>query len=302
VRSALRWIVGRLALVVVGLVVGLVLLEILLQIAGTYVGSSRREREVATGAGLRVVSLGDSNTYGLWVGRDRAYPHLLEVAWNTDGGTPPIHVVNLGYPGTNSSVLRNRFPDILRIHHPDVVTIMVGVNDLWTVAEPVGVESGGDAWDRWKRWSRVYQLLYMLSQGRGYMPGMSSRGRWAPANQPPADWEPRLRTNLEYMVATAREAGVQPILLTYPASNAIYHAASRTLRRVGSATGAPVIDVTPFFGQQCAGGKKCPLLFRDQHPTVAGHQLAAQAIASAIKRRNLLAQLPPPAADGSASR
>lgn len=289
----LRAVAGTLALVVFGCVLALLLLEALLQAGSAYTAATRHEQVAESPrTGLRIVTLGDSNTYGLFVEREQAYPQRLEARWNeaaTQTGTQPrIEVVNLGYPGMNSSVLRNRFLDLLRIHRPAVVTIMVGVNDMWTVAEPAGLDAAEGLWDPAKRASRVYQLFFLLRYGRGYVPGLEMQGRWAPATRPPTDWEPQLRQNLRLVVQQAQAAGVQVILLTYPASSMLYEAANRILREMASTLRVPLIDLTRSFGTGCAGGQPCALLFADEHPTVQGHELAASRIEQALRQDGLL--------------
>src|SRR2546422_967854 len=76
----------------------------------------------------------------------------------------PIEVMNLGFPGTNSSHIRNALPKLLSMFHPDVVTVMVGGNDWWTAPEPMADAPGTRARLDTFLWrvSRLYRLLYML--------------------------------------------------------------------------------------------------------------------------------------------
>ena len=50
-----------------------------------------------------MLCIGDSNTYGLWLERSQAYPQQLETLWNERNESPKLEVLNLGFPGTNSS-------------------------------------------------------------------------------------------------------------------------------------------------------------------------------------------------------
>jgi lysophospholipase L1-like esterase len=114
-----------------------------------------------------VLALGDSNTYGVGLDENQAYPAQLEAIWNSelavDSDAPPrIEVMNLGYPGTNSSrILANLKPMLERLR-PDIVFVMVGANDAWTPAETVTVDSTETLSSRLRQWSRVYRLYYML--------------------------------------------------------------------------------------------------------------------------------------------
>ena len=72
----------RLALVVVGLVLAL-LLEAGLQIGAAYVRVTGRAVSTQwTTRGGRMLCLGDSNTYGIWVDGRQAYPAVLQQLWN----------------------------------------------------------------------------------------------------------------------------------------------------------------------------------------------------------------------------
>src|SRR5262245_47203277 len=115
-RSRLREAFGRLALVLLGLVLSVGLLEAGLQVGALYVAATHPQGDTrpVTGA-VRVMCLGDSNTFGLYYGKERAYPATLEQFWNAANPTH-IEVINLGFPGNNSSVLRNRLPEALRVH------------------------------------------------------------------------------------------------------------------------------------------------------------------------------------------
>ena len=154
----------RLALSALALLAGLALLEAGLHAAAFFV-------QRATRAGLppgwltgnlRVLCIGDSNTYGLYLERDEAYPPQLEVVWNARVEAPKLEVLNLGFPGTNSSRVVRDFPRLLDTFAPDLVILMVGVNDFWTEPFPVGESPAEEARHWLRRNSRIYRALYML--------------------------------------------------------------------------------------------------------------------------------------------
>src|SRR6185295_14844726 len=92
-----------------------------------------------------------------------AYPKVFERLWNQANDLPPIEVMNLGFPGTNSSAARNIFRQALAQVHPDAVTVMVGGNDWWTVSRQLQTLDWRGELAVWL-WthSRVYRLLYMV--------------------------------------------------------------------------------------------------------------------------------------------
>ena len=180
--GAARWL-KRLALVPLGVALGLLALEALLQVAAlaVHLGGGPTPAAWLTG-NRRVLCLGDSNTYGLYLpDRAQAYPQTFEALWNERVASPRIEVLNLGYPGTNSSRLRRDLPRMLEAFAPDVVILMVGSNDYWTA--PVDIAPSGAfarAAQSVKRHSRVYQLSYML---RRALVGRSAGDRLRSARQ-----------------------------------------------------------------------------------------------------------------------
>src|SRR5262245_60615822 len=210
-----KTIFERLLLVMGGVVVGLVLLEAHLQLVAAFNGRAGPIPEPGSSGNRRVVCLGDSNTYGIWVGKPAAYPQVLERLWNAAPGGQRLEVANLGYPGNNSSLLLSRFGEILHRYRPDAVTIMVGVNDFWTLPEPAPDSAdacalraarplGSGYRERLWRYSRVYRLLYMIAMwpGSRSLPGGVEH------------WPAALQANLAAMATCARQVGAEPIVLT----------------------------------------------------------------------------------------
>src|SRR5215470_8498280 len=163
--ASLRAILSRVILVMFGLCLALVILEATLQIGAVFVGRQLAQQSSWLGQ-WRMLCLGDSNTYGLWVEHSQAYPTVFEKLWNANpaNATRQVQVFNLGYPGTNSSKVLKDFRRMLWTFRPDVVTVMIGGNDPWTVPETAS--ESPDRIDRlaaelW-RVSRVYRLLYMV--------------------------------------------------------------------------------------------------------------------------------------------
>jgi lysophospholipase L1-like esterase len=284
IRFSARLALARAGLVVVGLIFALVLLEASMQAVAAIRSYASRGDQGVVSMGDRIVCLGDSNTFGLYVGKENAFPRVLEKLWNDDPSRPRVDIVNLGYPGNNSSVLRNRFVEVLSRFHPSTVMILIGANDFWTVPEPI---SGDPPLSRLRvqlwHYSRVYRLFHMLRQAwvgpeLDRLPNTESESRWAPQNGGVAEWQKLLRQNVLAMVATAREAGVRPILLTYASSDYVYGGVNQEIRAIASEAGVPLIDVAPAFAQGCRGQAECDLFFKDQHPTQPGHLLMGRTI------------------------
>jgi len=144
------------------------ILELLLQ-AGALVMKehSWRAKSQWLGSGnLRILALGDSNTYGLYLPAEDSYPAQLETLWNLRHPDAPVEVINLGYPGTNSFRLLANLQEILDTFQPDLVLLMIGFNDFWTPVEIPGTVAALSWLEKAKYYSRLYQLFHMTLQKR----------------------------------------------------------------------------------------------------------------------------------------
>lgn len=287
-------VLQRLLLVVGGLVVALLLLEGALRVASLLTRGNRGgELDALLGAGRRIVCVGDSNTYGLWVKRPEAYPQVLQQAFAAGLTSEKIDVVNLGAPGTNSSRLRAKLGEILLTLRPDVILLMVGANDLWTAPAPIDDEAPSDwSYILWQH-SRLFRLVYMqrrvfdreqfeLSFKGGREGTAVARSgdkeidlTWTGRARSRVAWQSGLRDNLGAMFVNARSAGVELIVLTYPSDRSAYGLANSIIREAATESGFPLVDLASVFSDACPSGN-CPEIFLpDQHPTALGYQLVA---------------------------
>jgi len=145
----------------------LLLLEAVLQVAALLMEKRIHPvtgSEVPADGNLRIVMMGDSNTYGLYLKEEESYPAVYEKNWNKNHPDRPVQVINLGFPGTNSSRVLKSLPDVIEAFSPDVITVMVGVNDYWMA--PVNVEGLSERISPLEGWFRdhirLYKLVYML--------------------------------------------------------------------------------------------------------------------------------------------
>lgn len=147
------------------LLASILVVEMLLQVAAWAVGKhSTRSPDYWMRSDLRVLALGDSNTYGLYLKPEEAYPAQLEALWNNAHPHQRVEIINLGYPGTNSFRLLANLPDILNTFQPDVVLLMIGFNDFWTPAETPARDSSPSVINWLRIHSRVYKLFFMLHE------------------------------------------------------------------------------------------------------------------------------------------
>ena len=256
--------------------------------------------------GRRVLSTGDSNTYGIYLkGAARPYPAVFERLWNARHPDRPVEVVNVAYPGTNSSRLRNALPRFLAAVKPNVVTIMAGANDAWTEPESLtpnaeGSASGGPSW-LWRH-SRVYRLLFIARRsaeitiehelidrtGGEFQKGESATFRtpegtidlgWHVRLSAPGDVLGEARRNLVAITEIVRRHGAEPVFVTYPCEIGFYGAANTLMREAAGKSGTRLIDLGAALRTRCPDGNCPDVLFPDCHPTALGHEAAAEIIA-----------------------
>jgi lysophospholipase L1-like esterase len=278
-----------------------------LQIAAFFVRrATRAELPVAWVTGnVRVLCLGDSHTYGLWVERSQAWPQQLESLWNQRIDSPKLEVLNLGVPGVNSSRLLSELPRMLAAFDPDTLIVMVGGNDFWTLPVPQGDAPPRESF--LKRHSLLYRLYYLFQRGRqvrapeiildpdatlsgsgryqvrvgdqhiemGYTAGASDlKGSLA-----------SLEENLRRLVELAREGGRPLYLMTYPTRQNPFLTASMVIKAVAEQTGTPLIDLTAVFARICPQ-RECPeTVFEDGHPKAPGYRIVAETIVERMARR-----------------
>ena len=286
---------SNLGLSIVGLALGVLALEAALRVAALVVARRSGAASVAAEAtGTPILALGDSNTFGLYVGQQRAYPHELEVRWNE--GTPDhaIHVVNAGYPGNSSSSVRQQLGTWLATHRPALVTVMIGGNDWWREPEPpdgaaldtcirrASAPPDADAPQPHREW-RVVRMLRLLGQ---WLPMPVQQFLHGP---PPArkgsieGWPAELAANLRIIVNCIRHAGGRPVLLTYPSRFGPYGLANISIRSVAISESVRLVDLARLVGERCPRAQ-CVYLYEppDQHPTVEGHAWIGEILAAEL--------------------
>lgn len=305
-----RAVLTRGLLILFGLFLTAVALELVLQTGALIARSTGHRNAVSQLADRRSwIAMGDSNTYGLYVEREEAYPSVLEKLW-TAHDVEPIQVLNLGFPGTNSTTLVNNFAELTGSLSPQRVLILVGVNDIWTVHEP-STDSRGHSLDRSRshaqlawRWSRLYRLLFMLDTvldvpelGGEFTPerplgfetreievevgGQKLTMGFKNDGTHRSDWDRILTTNLGTLHQMARETDIDFTVLTYPSEQENYQRANRVIRDWAHHASVEVVDLGAAFMPLCPNGE-CEELLADQHPSAAGYAFAAKVILDAI--------------------
>lgn len=148
--------------------------ELILQLGALVVAATGRDLPVGWATdNTRVLAIGDSNTFGIYLQEEESYPAQLQALWNKKHPDRPIEVANLGYPGTNSFRVADTIAEVLHNFQPDIVLLTIGINDIFTASEYVegNLQAGQgdsslDPIDLIRRYSRLYKLVYMARQGQ----------------------------------------------------------------------------------------------------------------------------------------
>lgn len=320
----------RLATVLLATAVGPALafaaLELGLRAAAFMVERSSSRSEAATdvsGESFRILCVGDSHTYGTGVERFETYPAQLQRLLNQAGGTTRFEVTNLGVPGSNSAQVRHRLPQYLELYEPDLVIVLIGVNDYWN---PEETESGpdtplGERLHRSLSRLRSYRLgILLIEYLRSPDPLVSPRDpvlqtsevrRKAGGTGEATVRELRyggarfrfrntertifldenahtrlLRRNLQEIIRITSEAKVPLVLPTYGAYMGPYGVSNRA---IGDLPDAYV--VTPEFREDFGrylGPPRKGLFFPDMHPRPPAYAAFAQALRDALVRWDLV--------------
>lgn len=321
----IRPVLGRLGLVLFGLVLGVLALEAILRLGALFAGP-RAQEDRPPGDREVILCLGDSHTYGVYYQPEQAYPGQLQGL--LDGRVPGrFRVVNLGVPGMNSSQVRARLPAWLDRYRPSTIVFSGGINNLWNVSDTA--LSGRSLLARAVQSLRVYRLMRIVaaSFSRSEPPAGEATGRPHLERSPLAGGDngveqvdsstgrvvarhvgdPRERLELGYVTELlwadldaierlASRRGVRLIVLTYAAfptpdhprwfSN--FHALNETLRRFGRDRRIRVVDLRERFLHLLATAPARTAYFaseRDDHPNPRGYAEIAALVGEAMLPR-----------------
>ena len=238
---------------------------------------------------LRVVTTGDSTTFGLSVLDDENWSSRLRAALaGLCAGAATVEVVNAGVTGY--STLQNRLQverDVLPVQPDLLVWLVSGVNDTTRVEGPGDAEQSQRNRSLSTRLARLH-LARLFGWGRPWI-GVSTNAEDAsPTGRPRVSLD-EFEANLD-AVARALPGqlvlGLFPPLPVFRATPAIA-ALSERASAWAAARGVPVVDMRPVLDALAA----VPLYLDNVHPDPAGHVLIARAaLAAAVPRLPLPAE------------
>ncbi len=305
-RRLARWLVKAALLGCVCLV----LLEILLRVAGYYYKSRFWEARGRHPAAERatVLALGESTTAGMWLPVEESYPKQLQARLREHYGTPRIRVVIPPHIGQNTSQMLARFPQYLETFEPDVVVIMAGVNNTWSLAESnLGEFMPPGDWRtrlfRWRRWLddvKVFRLGRLLITGAGEtrrsleddLAGKPRMATWPPEDDPLVrniGREPFLRlwrSDVGQMIQQAEASGAAVLLMTYPNYDTPPVSEFVDLAKTHSLL---LVENHRPFAEIIDQGRAAEFFFEDlRHPNAKGYAIIADNVFRSLLANELL--------------
>lgn len=173
----------RLTALGIGLLAGLLALELLLQAVAYVIWLGGDPRAAQPEAERVALCIGDSFTYGLHAtSTERSYPSQAQRAAD-EMGAGAWAFVNSGVPGQTSRDVLRRLPVLLHKHQPDVVYVLIGTNDyffrpakMMRAVEPAGYPT------RWRTLRLAQVLVESLRRTPPADPGEPFVGLWHNSN------------------------------------------------------------------------------------------------------------------------
>ena len=273
-------------------------------------GFRTKEFHARTAGVKRIVTLGDSSTFGWGVDPLYTYQELLE--WRLRGDGPATEVLNLGIPGYTSRHGRGVMDHYGLALDPDVFILSFGANDgRWVLQWTDDMLSLDDTWRGTVRFAllRVASFRFLRRMIFTWFDPFERSREGAAEGSPrqlvqavPRD---AYIDNLRTMIAQARASGAGAVLLSVCAPQEYTNA----MREVARSEGVPMVDALELFranlddlrshrlyphevgfyedlyGQEAMEANWRYYVTTDGcHPGRAGHSLIADALAETIAR------------------
>lgn len=255
--------------------------ECALQAAARLTRSRDQDASWRPGSTFRILTLGDSHTYGALVPAAGTYPAQLDrLLEERRPGT--YSVLNLGVPGMSTTQLRRRLPVYVGRYEPDLVIIWAGVNDHWNYADVDDLQATWlERLDAFAFHSRLYRFVRVnlhdrslekaaSPQWQGNRAQTESAAPWADdatytAQQggvvehiiherrdeeiSEAEMDARASDNLRGIVRWLRDGGLPVIFIAYPRDEGYYAIANASIRHTATEEAVPLLESGPAIAR-----------------------------------------------------
>lgn len=270
-------------------------------------------REKINSESRMILCLGESSTIGIWVSQNDSYPAQLERMLRSYFDTDNIHVVVPPHVGQNTSQMANRIRQYIKLYRPEVIVMMAGCNNHWSLAESNIIRfmpsNSIDAirmkmfifFNRFHLFKLIryfyLSIKYKFTEGlnfKKYIAGAPQRMQSLPPkwvlncfNHNIEQFKRLWRYDVKLMIRMAREAGIPVLLMTYPIPIII-----PTEEFVSLAEEESIILIRNdlnFEALKKTGDLKHYISARDDwHPTKEGYKIIAQNLFNSVIDNELL--------------
>ncbi|MBZ0272312.1 SGNH/GDSL hydrolase family protein [bacterium] len=246
---------------------------------------------------FRVVTLGDSCTFGDGVANWETYAHVLEERLDAQHGKERATVLNAGVPGYTSYQIREYLERDLLAYKPDVVVVYVGFND--NIPPPSGlpdrlIAAGGQGAGALREALHVSRAVQLVERLVDPIRRKIASRRYE--DETPPDGEERnFRVTMSDYVANlcaikrlAGENGARTIVMTLPHAFDKVPERNPVIRRAAGQCGIPLLDLWAILKEHQKAGED---LFNPDggHPNAHGHAVIAGAILEKLREMNAIA-------------
>ena len=264
-----------------------VLLEVSMRLTG-FIFTQTRLRNINIDSDLKILSIGESTTFGFGVKANDAYSKKLEEILNNKLDKEII-VINKGVPGeTSTSIIRNLDRYMLE-YKPDLVISLVGINDLDTALN--GLNAGllqNYNFSNFISNLRTYKLsMVLIDYFNNYKffnwHHIKTYNSWilfhAEQNDRRIDYSrlPSLELNYNYIINRIRSYGSDIIILSYLNQ---YDELQKTFRKISS------INNVLYFELNYQADNEVIYIEDKFHPNRLGHKIMAEKIYEQLIKAN----------------
>lgn len=257
----------------------------------------------------RVVALGDSCTFGMGIALDAIFPSRLEAMLTRALPGETVEVINGGVPGYTTHQMLVRFRENLVRLRPDVVVVYAGHwNDFGpalggtdrqraeqarrAVASGSRDDHGAQRFGGVRSLQAIDRLVAPMTSKRLERRIERYRREFVESRRPEGARVPldHFRDNLDQIVELARGIGADVFLLPGPSPRDTFHGLAwlgeyqDEMRALAATSGAAIVETQNEFRERPDDEMFIDFI----HPSAAGHEVIAAALARAMQDRGVL--------------
>lgn len=247
-----------------------------------------------------ILCVGDSTTEGLGVSTELSYPVCLQRFLDQNVPERKFKVINIGKGGMNSSQVLNRFKNNLEKYRPNLVLLLVGINDSWNMNESnIWMFDKSSSINKVKlnldlalSRLKVYQFakLLILSKANLTLSELGQKERiyaksFERSKEKTEMLLELLKHNLKEIVNLAGGNGIRIFVLTYQKEG--IGNIRRLINLAYKELEVPVVDNQALF--ESAVMRNLTLISKDNfHPNALGYSLIAKNIFNAMVDKEII--------------